>query len=1172
MKILRLKLIAYGPFTDTTLDFTGDGAGFHIIYGPNEAGKSTALEALRHLLFGIPVRTTASFLHPHPSLRIGGRLIKSDGTAIEFVRRKGRGRTLRDADDHGFLDDEMLVPFLGGLSREVFEQMFAIGHEELVKGGEEIISGAGSVGEALFAAGAGLIQLQGIRQDLDSRCSGLFKPGGSKPEINKTISALKETVRAQKEALLPARTWKDHDQALQEARERLQSIHRKLSDLKQESGRLERIGRALPLIARIREVKAELAAYKGVPHLPEDFGEKHRKAANNLEIASNDLDRVKGTIQNLKDRAERISVPENFIRNSGLIENLQHDLGSYRKAQKDRPGLEARMRTLAGQVSEKLSETALGDVAEKGRAPGLPPSTVGEIRELNKTYERLTTRQESDDGRLQKLEAQIRFMKARRKKLAVPADVTSLKAAIHTVHRAGPVENQYSELLLAVAHREKELENALQRLPLWTGRPETMDTLQCPSMESVNRFEEKFTVLQRRIEKLQDDGHAAAQEVLQVQAELDAIRLARKVPAESDLDRARSVRTAGWSLVRMKLEGDEPPAGDLSAFTGQFDGDLILPDAFEKSMDKADHIADRLRREAGQVSRKGELESRKQRIEKTLKTLEKSLADARSEQTVLEAEWKQRWKAAGIEPLPPGEMRPWLSDVQSIREKTAVIRSEKLKAETMASEIDSMKTLLVKALSEVGKTADMGDPLSGLAGLGSDYVESQEKLQLQMEKIDAELINRRQEKEDVEAGLAGLAEKLSRWEDRWAETMTAIGVDPGVRPAAAMMIIENIREAETLAGQADVLKKRIEGIDRDGDIFRRQVGHLVDTLAPDFGNEPPERAAVLLNSRLTEARKLQAAQQGIKAQLAAANTERTDAEKRVADARTLLDSLCREARCTVPEELEQVEKRSRARQRLSSELESIGTRLRELSAGATVDAFIAEAGSVEADSIEPGLERTAGEIKMLEKERSALEQTIGTEKGELARMDGSAKAAEYAEEKQRLLADLESDVEHYARFRIASVILARTIEQYREKHQGPLIRRASRLFSRMTAGAFEGVRAEYDEKDNPVLAGIRAGENNMVPVAGMSDGTADQLYLALRLAGLEQYLDHNEPMPFIVDDILLRFDDARSAATLKVLADLSQKTQVIFFTHHRHLADLAGNNVDPEVLKQHLLV
>ncbi|HKV08129.1 MAG TPA: hypothetical protein VJ725_08335, partial [Thermoanaerobaculia bacterium] len=49
-----------------------------------------------------------------------------------------------------------------------------------------------------------------------------------------------------------------------------------------------------------------------------------------------------------------------------------------------------------------------------------------------------------------------------------------------------------------------------------------------------------------------------------------------------------------------------------------------------------------------------------------------------------------------------------------------------------------------------------------------------------------------------------------------------------------------------------------------------------------------------------------------------------------------------------------------------------------------------------------------------------------------------------------------------------------------------------------------------------------------------------------------------EPLPFIVDDILINFDDERSAATLKVLAELSKQTQVILFTHHERLKEMAG--------------
>ncbi len=96
---------------------------------------------------------------------------------------------------------------------------------------------------------------------------------------------------------------------------------------------------------------------------------------------------------------------------------------------------------------------------------------------------------------------------------------------------------------------------------------------------------------------------------------------------------------------------------------------------------------------------------------------------------------------------------------------------------------------------------------------------------------------------------------------------------------------------------------------------------------------------------------------------------------------------------------------------------------------------------------------------------------------------------------------------------------------------------------------------DYDG-DDPVLVGERPG-GERVTVDGMSSGTRDQLYLALRLATVEQALERSEPLPFIVDDILVNFDDGRSRATLEVLAELARKTQVVMFTHHGHVVDLA---------------
>ena len=87
----------------------------------------------------------------------------------------------------------------------------------------------------------------------------------------------------------------------------------------------------------------------------------------------------------------------------------------------------------------------------------------------------------------------------------------------------------------------------------------------------------------------------------------------------------------------------------------------------------------------------------------------------------------------------------------------------------------------------------------------------------------------------------------------------------------------------------------------------------------------------------------------------------------------------------------------------------------------------------------------------------------------------------------------------------------------------------------------------------------------------MSDGTRDQLYLALRLASVERYLDANEPVPFVLDDILINFDDERAEAALGALAELAQRTQVLLFTHHSRLRNLARQAVPASQLVEHEL-
>ena len=284
-----------------------------------------------------------------------------------------------------------------------------------------------------------------------------------------------------------------------------------------------------------------------------------------------------------------------------------------------------------------------------------------------------------------------------------------------------------------------------------------------------------------------------------------------------------------------------------------------------------------------------------------------------------------------------------------------------------------------------------------------------------------------------------------------------------------------------------------------------------------------------------------------------------------------LRELCLEAECSRHEELEAIEERSGQARELLDQVAILEKQLLDYCAGGSLETLIHEVDAVDADSLDFQIKSAEERLEDLGGKRSELLETMGREKTRLALMDGSGRAAEAAEAAQQSLAEIRAHTDRYLQLRLASAILRREIERYRTENQAPLLKRSSELFSRLTMGSFVALQTDYNEADEPVLLGVRP-RGEKVPVTGMSEGTRDQLHLALRLASLEKYLQHNEPMPLIVDDILINFDDDRAEATLKVFEELAGTTQVIFFTHHKHLLELAERAVSSGVLKvNHLL-
>ncbi|WP_373499224.1 AAA family ATPase [Desulfococcus sp.] len=1162
MRILRLDLIAFGPFTDATLRFREETSGFHLVFGPNEAGKSSALRALRQMLFGIPARTADDFIHPYGKLRIGALIEGRDGRRLEIIRRKGRVHTLRGPDDIAVVEETRLRGLLGGVDEGLFATLFGIDHAGLADGGRAILQGTGDAGQILFAAGAGIADFRKVLGDLKTEAETLFKPGAQKPAVNAGLAELQKIRKALREAQLPGQAWVLHDQAFREAMERKARIEADLERETRQRNRLMRIRDALPAIARHRELSDHYETVKTAVLLPVDFGERHLSAVEALRIAESRQSRSRQRIEELLRDLEGLTVPDAMIDAAEAVEALFQEAGSVQKAASDRLRLEGLLSSARIEARERLRALGRDIPLEQADALRVRKPAVIRIQELTARYERLQARRAGIDEEIGKLALRTERLKIDMADLPAPVDQTDLKLAISEAAASADLESRAEALQRELHDAETGLKIALSRLPLWTGPPEALERLPLPSTETVDAFELRLRSVEDRLAKHRAEAASLADRLGEIDAELRRLALSGGVPTEADLTDARSRRDQAWRDLRRAWETHRPIHGEAGAARG-FDGSVGRgADQFEALVRDADDLSDRLRREAERVAAKASLLAEQERLLARSRQAGIAAEAVAAESAEAHGAWIGLWKGAGIHPLSPREMRGWLLRQADLANRIAGIRDRRAQTNALLRQIGQYREAVAARLDPPVAAGDPPPRLSRLLAQARAAVSRNESVEARKTKLSEDLNQRMEELREARKREERTAEDQAAWRRQWEEAVRPLGLDGGASPAQANSILSEMNLLFEKIRDADILAARIRGIDRDMAAFAEKVRDAAASQAPDLLGLTPTQAVRELHTRLAHALRIKAAREGTERQLAQERDALREASEQIQRATSHLDILCREAGCDGMDGLRGAEARSEARRRTEADLERTAAQLRSLSGGRPLGAFIADASSVDPDTLDLQLTRMTESLARLDQEKSDLDQAIGGHRTELAKMDGGHQAADLAEQGQALIAAIRGDALRFLRLKLAGALLNRAMERYREKNQGPIVRRAATLFSRMTLGSFEGLRLEVDETNTVVIAGVRPGGREAVHVSGMSDGTADQLYLAIRLASLEAFLKNNAPLPFIVDDILVQFDDRRAGATLEALLELSRETQVIFFTHHRHLVELARSRLD----------
>jgi hypothetical protein len=181
-------------------------------------------------------------------------------------------------------------------------------------------------------------------------------------------------------------------------------------------------------------------------------------------------------------------------------------------------------------------------------------------------------------------------------------------------------------------------------------------------------------------------------------------------------------------------------------------------------------------------------------------------------------------------------------------------------------------------------------------------------------------------------------------------------------------------------------------------------------------------------------------------------------------------------------------------------------------------------------------------------ERDATTRELLQLEGDIERALESADVVRRDQRLASLTADLADATREWFVVSTAHALIDATLSASNRDRQPQVVRRAGALFERVTSGRYPRLLAGDD-----TLFAIDATGRRIDPVA-LSRGTRDLLYLCLRLA-LAEELASTTPLPMLLDDVLVNFDEPRARAMAEVMVDFASRHQVLVFTCHRQTVE-----------------
>ncbi|EKD36835.1 MAG: hypothetical protein ACD_75C01358G0001, partial [uncultured bacterium] len=402
----------------------------------------------------------------------------------------------------------------------------------------------------------------------------------------------------------------------------------------------------------------------------------------------------------------------------------------------------------------------------------------------------------------------------------------------------------------------------------------------------------------------------------------------------------------------------------------------------------------------------------------------------------LHAAWLGVWQPVRIDPLSPREMNGWLAEIDTLRFKVGDLVKREQEIDRIMQRRAELRQAVESELCSLGEpNIPSGEELGPVLVLAETVLEKIGAGRLELEKL-----RERRDKAVRDVRLAGedlqdAGEALAEWQGEWRKAIAGLGDSDGISPADAADLIEILQSCFDKLKEADVLQKRIDGIDRDGAGFDREVRALLAQVAPEMAALPLDQAVLQLRTLLAQAQKDGALDAELATEIEALQDEVAAAGKTLQGDAEQMAELVRKAGCTGPDELPAIIDRFAAYKKLQENIADTEAGLARIGAGVGLAELTRQAAAVNVDELPGMLAALNREIDTrINPEINRISQEIGEVNGRLAAMDGGAGAADLAWKMEQELALIRRLAERYAVVKLAARVLQQEIERYREEH------------------------------------------------------------------------------------------------------------------------------------------